>query len=753
MRISRRHQNRSVLWRNVILLSLLLLFPICSLLYFVLRIGTENLLDYTQNKEIQLLSNYTNGLDSNLITADNLTNQLLFDNDVMTVLSSDPEEPDYAAIKSVLLSIERMYYSNRFIESIYLYDTIHPYILSDAMIYKKDFTDTEVLEDDLYSSTGLKPLRTVDRSTAVTQAKPVTLLSYVKQVYNHSAGTPVTIIVNVHPEAFATLNNTGQPTGSFFILDSGLSPLYEFQTDNVPKAEILDDFSNLLAQQEKSDSPGWSALTIHKEKYFLCYQFLPDFGLYTLSVQNYTYFTDSIIQTTGSLALPFVVIILISILAILFVSYLLYRPLKQLLQKFEIPMHLLPQTNQPNEYYLLSNAMSNLYEQKRELEQQYTITRSYAETYSLHEFLIASEFNKEDFLQLSSTLKLTLEHPFFYLLLLKFKQPIPREIRKSFSDTLSRLVSDSFYNITITDPHNLTVLLNTSLSAESVLKIAGCLKQEFTDKKYTAIIGISTCFDEIESIPTYYNEALKKLHEQPFTALNQAEIINLNPEENNGENIYPKPDLDTLLTKIAEQDRDGVLSAALDLLEPFTSVPESNYLYLIYLVFEIESSVYKHVVSLGGVYDNPEYNNYQLYRRIRETDDLFSLKHNLLSFLEHSLDLLQLKSQRQYSDIIGQVLEFIGENYSSDISIVDIAEYVHLSPNYLSNLFKAERNETLLETLTTVRMENAKKLLDDPSLRIKDVAAMVGYNTVQSFIRYFKKYYHVTPEQWRKINQ
>ena len=195
MRISRRHQNRSVLWRNVILLSLLLLFPICSLLYFVLRIGTENLLDYTQNKEIQLLSNYTNGLDSNLITADNLTNQLLFDNDVMTVLSSDPEEPDYAAIKSVLLSIERMYYSNRFIESIYLYDTIHPYILSDAMIYKKDFTDTEVLEDDVYSSTGLKPLRTVDRSTAVTQAKPVTLLSYVKQVYNHSAGTPVTIIV------------------------------------------------------------------------------------------------------------------------------------------------------------------------------------------------------------------------------------------------------------------------------------------------------------------------------------------------------------------------------------------------------------------------------------------------------------------------------------------------------------------------------------------------------------------------------
>lgn len=753
MRITRRHQKRPVLWRNMLLLSLLLLFPICSMLYFVLRAGTESLLGYTQNKEIQLLANYTNGLDSNLITADNLTNQLLFDSDVLNVLSSDPGQPDYAAIKSVLLNIERMYYSNRFIESIYLFDSIHPYVLSDAMIYKKDFLDTEVLEDGRYSSTGLKPMRILDRSTPVTPQRPVALLSYVKQVYNHSAGTPVTIIVNVHPEAFTTLTGDNQTTGAFYLLDSGLTPLYAYKAEEVPEEEIFAELSAAAAGQERTEAPAWADLTCHKEKYFYCYQFLPDFGLYTLSVQNYTYFTDSILQTTGKLAVPFAVIILLSILAILFVSYLLYRPLQQLLQQFEIPVHLLPQDNQPNEYYLLSSAMSNLYEQKRDLEQKYTITRSYAETYSLHEFLIAPEFNKEDFLQLCSTLKLTLEHPFFYLLLLKFKQPIPKELRNSFSDTLSGLLSDSFYNITITDPHNLTVLLNTSLGAEAVQQIARKLEQEFTDKRYTAVIGVSACFDEIEPIPGYYNEALKKLREQPFTTLYQSEVIGLNPDQTGAEPIYPKPVLDNLLTKIAEQDRDGVLNAALDLLAPFNSASENDFLYLKYLIFEIENSVYKHVVSLGGVYDNKECNNYQLYRRIRETDDLFSLKHNLLSFLEYSLDLLQLKSQRQHSDIIEQVLGFIRENYSSDISVVDIAEYVHLSPNYLSNFFKAERNETLLEALTTVRMEIAKELLNDPNLRIKDVASMVGYNTVQSFIRYFKKYYHVTPEQWRKINQ
>ena len=749
MRIGRRSQSQSVLWRNITLLSLLLMVPICSTLYFVLQFGTRNLLNYTQNKEVQLLSNDTNGLNANLITVDNLTNQLFFDNDMLDVLSSDPRQPDYAAIKSLLLNLERLYYSNRFIESIYLFDTIHPYVLSDAMIAKEDFLDPVVLTDDLYSSSGLKPLRTADRSSLVTPAKPVQLLSYVKQVYNYSAGTLVTIVINVHPESFATINAENS-TNAFFILNAGLEPLYEFRAGNVPKHEILEEMAKLTAFQKTAGASDWTARSLTPEKYFFCYQFLPDFNIYTLSVQDYTYFTDSLVQTTKHLAVPFTIIILFSILAILLVSYLLYRPLQRLLEHFEVPLPLLPQTRRLNEYYLLSSSISNLYEQKNDLEQRYSLTRSYAETYSLHEFLIAPEFNKEDFLKLCSTLKLTLEHPFFYLILLKFRQPISREIRKTFSDLLSPLLSDSFYNVTITDPHNLTVLLNTSQSTGAIFHLARHLEQELSDKKQTVLIGVSICFDEIEPIPGYYHEALNKLREQPFIALNRAEIIKLNPAGSGKEMIYPKPLLDHLLIKIAGQDRDGVLSAALELMNPFTEASENDYMYLKYLVFEIESSVYKHVVSLGGVYDDVKFDNYFLYQRIRETDDLVSLKHNLLSFLEYSLDMLQLKNQRQHSDIIEQVLQFINEHYREDISNIDIAESVHLSPNYLSNLFKAERNETLLETLTAVRMNRARELLEDPALLVKDIAALVGYNTVQSFIRYFKKYYHVTPEQWRK---
>ena len=48
-------------------------------------------------------------------------------------------------------------------------------------------------------------------------------------------------------------------------------------------------------------------------------------------------------------------------------------------------------------------------------------------------------------------------------------------------------------------------------------------------------------------------------------------------------------------------------------------------------------------------------------------------------------------------------------------------------------------------------MDYASRLIaTTKEAQIKDIASEVGYNNVQSFIRFFKKYYSVTPEQYRK---
>ena len=65
---------------------------------------------------------------------------------------------------------------------------------------------------------------------------------------------------------------------------------------------------------------------------------------------------------------------------------------------------------------------------------------------------------------------------------------------------------------------------------------------------------------------------------------------------------------------------------------------------------------------------------------------------------------------------------------------------------YFSKFFKEQTQQSFSEYLTSIRMREAKHLMEeDPSVKIKDVAHLVGYESVYSFSRAFKQYYKFSP--------
>ena len=74
-------------------------------------------------------------------------------------------------------------------------------------------------------------------------------------------------------------------------------------------------------------------------------------------------------------------------------------------------------------------------------------------------------------------------------------------------------------------------------------------------------------------------------------------------------------------------------------------------------------------------------------------------------------------------------------------------------PAYLSRLFKKETGESVTEHLTLLRIEKAKKLLKDDSLRLRDVAMAVGFNDVSYFSNTFKKIAGTPPTEFRMISE
>ncbi len=107
-----------------------------------------------------------------------------------------------------------------------------------------------------------------------------------------------------------------------------------------------------------------------------------------------------------------------------------------------------------------------------------------------------------------------------------------------------------------------------------------------------------------------------------------------------------------------------------------------------------------------------------------------------------------LKSNKSY-EIYLEMLNYVTENYSNDISLNDFSYRVNLSPSYLSSLFKEYQHNTFLDYINHFRISKAKPLLINTSQPISQIAEQVGYGNVNTFIRIFKKLESLTPGQYR----
>lgn len=118
---------------------------------------------------------------------------------------------------------------------------------------------------------------------------------------------------------------------------------------------------------------------------------------------------------------------------------------------------------------------------------------------------------------------------------------------------------------------------------------------------------------------------------------------------------------------------------------------------------------------------------------------------------QEALTALGVYGQKSKNRYIRQAKEFISQHCSdSDLSLSKVAAYIGINPNYLSRLFYSSGEENFIDTLNLYRIENAKLLLRQTGIPIKEIGFKTGFNSMQSFNRVFKKFAGTTPSQYRK---
>ena len=126
------------------------------------------------------------------------------------------------------------------------------------------------------------------------------------------------------------------------------------------------------------------------------------------------------------------------------------------------------------------------------------------------------------------------------------------------------------------------------------------------------------------------------------------------------------------------------------------------------------------------------------------------LKALLLGTFHQVLITHQEKAGGKNAYVVRKVKEYVQKHYGEPMTVDAIADEIHFSVNYVRSIFKEGTGQTILEYVTDYRFARACELLKDPTLRVKEVANMVGYENISYFGSVFTKRYHLTPNEYRK---
>lgn len=100
--------------------------------------------------------------------------------------------------------------------------------------------------------------------------------------------------------------------------------------------------------------------------------------------------------------------------------------------------------------------------------------------------------------------------------------------------------------------------------------------------------------------------------------------------------------------------------------------------------------------------------------------------------------------------IVRKVLDYIDKYFMDNISLITVSEHVFMNHVYLSRLIKKETGENFLEILTRIRLRKACEMLGDYNLKTYEVAEKVGIKDSGYFSQVFKKYFGMTPSDYRE---
>jgi two-component system response regulator YesN len=142
---------------------------------------------------------------------------------------------------------------------------------------------------------------------------------------------------------------------------------------------------------------------------------------------------------------------------------------------------------------------------------------------------------------------------------------------------------------------------------------------------------------------------------------------------------------------------------------------------------------------------------YDFARKIELCQSIDDLENWILELGETGLRILNSMGTKSVSSPIQKVLEYIEENYNSELTLSNLSKVIYLSPDYFSRIFKDQVGSTFSEYILKIRIEKAKELLNNLDIPVSEIGRKVGYSDPNYFSRVFTRAVGMPPSRFRQV--
>ncbi|GGG54532.1 response regulator [Paenibacillus radicis (ex Gao et al. 2016)] len=166
-------------------------------------------------------------------------------------------------------------------------------------------------------------------------------------------------------------------------------------------------------------------------------------------------------------------------------------------------------------------------------------------------------------------------------------------------------------------------------------------------------------------------------------------------------------------------------------------------------IFQWLFEIFRKAASSGVPNKRWGSNPIAVWELLEQYDTLQSLKEQTERFLlDIAADFRTVSAMP--SQIVCEAERLMHNNYADSLTLHSVASAVHVTPVWLSKLFKKEKRMTFLEYLTNIRIEKAKEMLGDIQFKVYQISYQVGYKDPVHFSKLFKKQVGCTPKEYRR---